>query len=247
MDGSWTCHCLNDAEERLAARGNISGVVQAVRSEPRTQIPDEQRLAGTLLAGRRGRSSGSSKVHAASVEQWHLRVLSLPLLRHLLFACYTQTMTSSDTSPPGRLAGIDYGTVRIGIAITDSRQTLASPYENYQRRDPQRDAERFQRLATEEGIRTFVVGLPVHLDGRESQKSIEAREFGKWLQEVTGIPVQFFDERFTSHEAEQILGGAELTKKKRKARLDMLAAQIMLASYLESRSRGQDVPRGLDE
>jgi putative Holliday junction resolvase len=89
--------------------------------------------------------------------------------------------------------------------------------------------------------------LPVHLDGRESQKSIEARAFGKWLQEVTGVPVEFFDERFTSHEAQQILGGAELSKKKRKARLDMLAAQIMLASYLESRTRGQDLPGALDE
>ena len=87
----------------------------------------------------------------------------------------------------------------------------------------------------------------MHLDGRESQKSIEARAFGKWLQEATGIVVEFFDERFTSHEAQQILGGAELSKKKRKARLDMLAAQIMLASYLESRTRGQDLPRGIDD
>lgn len=156
-------------------------------------------------------------------------------------------MTSADNSTPGRLAGIDYGTVRIGIAISDSRQTLASPYENYQRRDPQRDAERFRRLAAEESIRMFVVGLPVHLDGRESQKSIEARDFGKWLHEATGVAVEFFDERFTSHEAEQILGGAELSKKKRKARLDMLAAQIMLSSYLESRSRGQNSPGALDE
>jgi putative Holliday junction resolvase len=152
-----------------------------------------------------------------------------------------------DNSTPGRLAGIDFGTVRIGIAITDSRQTLASPYENYQRRDPQQDAERFRRLTAEEGIRQFVVGLPVHLDGRESQKSIEARAFGQWLQEATQVPVEFFDERFTSHEAKQLLGSAELSKKKRKARLDMLAAQIMLASYLESRTRGQDLLGALDE
>ena len=148
---------------------------------------------------------------------------------------------------PGRLAGIDYGTVRIGIAVSDARQTLASPYENYTRRSPQADAEYFRRLVREEQIAEFVVGLPVHLSGRESQKSIEARAFGRWLAEQTGLPVAYFDERFTSSEAEQFLGAAELTKKQRQARLDKLAAQIMLTGYLESRARGAGEPQALDD
>ena len=61
------------------------------------------------------------------------------------------------------------------------------------------------RLVTQQQIAGFVVGLPVHLDGRESQKSIEARQFGQWLQETTGVSVVFFDERFTTAEAEQLL------------------------------------------
>ena len=149
--------------------------------------------------------------------------------------------------PPGRLAGVDYGTVRIGVAITDSRQTLASPYENYTRRDAKRDAEFFVRLAKEERIARFVVGLPVHTHGGESQKSVEARAFGKWLHELTGVPVDFFDERYTSSEAEQYLGAAQLTKKQRKARLDMLAAQIMLTAYMESLARGDTRPQALDD
>lgn len=148
--------------------------------------------------------------------------------------------------PPGRLAGIDYGTVRIGIAVTDVERRLASPYENYTRRDAARDAEFFRRLASDEQITQFVVGLPVHLDGRESQKSVEAQAFGRWLHELTGVPVVYFDERFTSFEAEQYLLGAQLSQKKRKARLDMLAAQIMLSAYLESPDRGDYVARGLD-
>lgn len=147
----------------------------------------------------------------------------------------------------GRLAGIDYGTLRIGIALTDGRQTLASPYENYTRRGPEADARRFCQLARDEGLRGFVVGLPVHLDGRESEKSREARAFGQWLAETTGLPVQFFDERYTSSEAERFLGAAELTKKQRKARLDKLAAQIMLTAYLESASRGDAAPGAIDE
>ena len=139
----------------------------------------------------------------------------------------------------GRVAGIDYGHVRIGIAISDSRRTIASPLENYNSRGREQDARRFQRLVAEEDVVLFVVGLPIHLDGRESPKSQEARRFGKWLNEVTGVPVEFFDERFTSHEAEQFLMAAELTKKRRKKRMDMLAAQIMLRAYLESQGRGE--------
>ena len=96
------------------------------------------------------------------------------------------------------------------------------------------DAKRFQRLVAEEGVVLFVVGLPIHLDGGESQKSLEARQFGKWLGETTGVPVEFFDERFTSVEAEQMLLEIDMTRKSRKKRMDKLAAQIMLSAYLEA-------------
>ena len=145
-----------------------------------------------------------------------------------------------------RIAGIDFGTVRIGIAMADSEVGIASPVANYSRRTAVLDAAYFRKLATDEQVARFVVGLPVHLDGRESQKSQEARAFGQWLHEVTRVDVEFFDERFTSAEAEELLGTAKLTKKQRKARRDQLAAQIMLTAYLESGSRGQDTPRGID-
>lgn len=150
------------------------------------------------------------------------------------------------TSQTGRIAGIDYGTVRIGIALADLEVGIAGPYENYTRRSEAKDAEYFQQLAQEERLLRFVVGLPVHLDGHESQKSHEARQFGTWLAELTGLAVEYFDERFTSSEAEAILGDAQLTKKKRKARLDQLAAQIMLTAYLESGARGQQSPGGIE-
>jgi putative Holliday junction resolvase len=135
--------------------------------------------------------------------------------------------------PTGRLAGIDFGTVRIGVAICDPARQLASPYENYNRRTLPLDTQYFQRLAKEERLAGFVVGLPVHMSGEESAKSHEARLFGKWLSEITQLPVVFHDERLSSAIAEDILNQAEFTKKQRKARLDKLAAQIILASYLE--------------
>ena len=150
------------------------------------------------------------------------------------------------SKPQGRIAGIDYGTVRIGIAIGDLETNLAGPYETYTRCNIQLDAQYFCELASAERIQRFVVGLPVHLDGHESQKSREARQFGEWLGNITGVPIDYFDERFTSAEAEQILQEANLTKKRRKARIDQLAAQIMLTAYLESGAQSQDSPDSID-
>ena len=145
-----------------------------------------------------------------------------------------------------RIAGVDFGTVRVGIALADTEVGIAGPYENYTRRSTALDAEYFQSLTREERIGRFVVGLPVHLDGGESQKSTEARAFGKWLGEVTGTPVEYFDERFTTAEADELLSARKLTKKQRQARRDQLAAQIMLSAYLESGARGQESTESID-
>ncbi|HEY2828058.1 MAG TPA: Holliday junction resolvase RuvX [Pirellulales bacterium] len=145
----------------------------------------------------------------------------------------------------GRLAAIDFGTVRIGVAVADLEHRIASPLVNYTRRGDKADAEFFRKLATQEQITGFVVGLPVHLDGRESQKSTEARQFGQWLAQTTGVNVVYFDERFSTAEGEQALAAADLTKKQRKARLDKLAAQILLTAYLEAGCPPSYEPKGI--
>lgn len=147
----------------------------------------------------------------------------------------------------GRLAAIDYGTVRLGVAVTDPEQRFASPLENYTRRGEPLDAQWLSRLAGDERLAGIVVGLPIHTNGLESQKSTEARRFGTWVQQVTGLPVCFFDERYTSAHAEELLMAAEFTKKRRKERLDMLAAQILLTAYLESTAKGQAGALPLDD
>ena len=149
-------------------------------------------------------------------------------------------------SERGRIAGIDFGTKRIGIATADLETRIAFPHEVYARQNPAADAEYFRRLVREERLCRFVVGLPIHLNGRESQKSFQARQFGDWLGQATGLGVEFFDERFTSAEAESMLLEAELTKRQRQARIDKLAAQIMLAAYLESGGHSEP-PAALDD
>jgi putative Holliday junction resolvase len=149
-------------------------------------------------------------------------------------------MTDVPFPSVGRLAGIDYGTVRIGVAICDAARSLASPYENYNRRTAALDAKYFQTLAKEERLVGFVIGLPVHMSGYDSEKSLEVRRFGTWLHEVTALPVTYHDERLTSAQAEDFLLEAGLTKKQRKERLDKLAAQLILSAYLERHVDAQD-------
>ncbi len=134
----------------------------------------------------------------------------------------------------GRLLGVDFGQVRIGLAICDSEQRIASPLAIYRRRDPAQDADFFQQLTSREEIAGIVVGLPVHMSGDEGGKAREARDFGNWLAQVTGLPVNYWDERFSTQTAEEHLRQAGLSPKRRRERLDKVAAQIILQSYLDA-------------
>jgi putative Holliday junction resolvase len=151
-----------------------------------------------------------------------------------------------DTTPPGRIAGIDFGTVRMGIAITDAQRLIASPLESYTRAGPEADARRFRQLVAEHQIVRFVVGLPVHMSGQESSKSREARQFGKWLAGCTGVPVDFFDERYTTIDADAMMVEAGLGPEQRRQRRDMVAAQVLLTAYLEA-AHDSASPQALDD
>jgi len=156
----------------------------------------------------------------------------------------------SDPWPPtGRIAGVDYGTVRIGVAICDPSRTWAGPLATYARRNEPLDREYFQSLAQRETIVGWVIGLPIHCDGKESQKSLEVRDFAIWLSSYTNLPARFFDERFTSVLANKLLADAELTRKKKKQRIDRVAAHLILEAFLESERHGssnRQSPTGLD-
>jgi len=133
-----------------------------------------------------------------------------------------------------RLLGVDFGSVRVGLAVSDRDRKIASPLATHTRRSAEQDKQFFRRLVEVEEIGGLVVGLPMHCDGREGHKAVEARAYGKWLHETTGRPVVFWDERFTTVEAEGFLLEAGLTNKRRKQRRDRVAAQILLQGYLEA-------------
>ena len=153
-------------------------------------------------------------------------------------------MTTSSEHPAdipfpteGRLLGIDYGHVRIGVAVSTPEQNIASPLKNYTRGSDAADADFLRQMADEYRAVGIVIGLPVHMSGEESESSRLAREFGAWVGRVTELPITFWDERFTSAMAEAHLLSANLSKKKRGARRDKLAATFLLQSFLDTDDR----------
>jgi putative Holliday junction resolvase len=134
----------------------------------------------------------------------------------------------------GRLLGVDFGHVRVGLAICDSERIISSPLAVYERRNEALDAEYFRKLAETEQVAGLVVGLPVHMSGDEGEKAKQARAFGNWLAKITSLPIVFWDERYSTKAAESHLRSAGLTHKRRKDRRDKVAAQIILQSYIEA-------------
>jgi putative Holliday junction resolvase len=139
----------------------------------------------------------------------------------------------------GRLLGLDFGTKRVGLALSNAEQTIATPLETHVRRDARQDERYFVAKVAEYGVVGLVVGLPVHMSGDEGEKAREARAFGEWAAALTQRPVSFADERYTTALADEHLRAAHLSPKKRQALRDMLAAQILLQNFLESHRRGE--------
>jgi putative Holliday junction resolvase len=129
---------------------------------------------------------------------------------------------------------LDFGTRRVGAAVSDPRRAIATPLEVYERRDAAQDARHYRHVVAENEVDRIVIGLPLHTGGREGTAASLARTFGDWLAGVTGLSVVYFDERYTTVAAEDALIAAGMRRSKRKGLRDMLAAQILLQNYLDA-------------
>lgn len=132
-----------------------------------------------------------------------------------------------------RLMALDYGDVRIGVAISDLSKTIASGLETYKCKNLEQDLNHFAILAKEQSVEKFIIGLPLNMDGTEGPRAEKTRAFGDQLQLLTGLPVEYVDERLTSVEAEEILISAGMRREKRKEVIDKVAATLILESYLK--------------
>jgi putative Holliday junction resolvase len=141
-----------------------------------------------------------------------------------------------------RILGLDFGTRRVGAAVSDPRGVIATPLEVYERRDPVQDARHYREMVREHEIDRIVIGLPLHTGGREGVSAAQARTFGDWIAGVTGLPVTYFDERYTTAEAEDTLIAAGMKRSKRKGLRDMLAARILLQNFLDAGAPAAEAP-----
>ena len=129
--------------------------------------------------------------------------------------------------------GIDFGLARIGIALSDETKFLATPYQTYRRTNEQQDINYFVELIKSKNVDEIVCGLPMNMAGEEQEIALKTREFMAKLNEQTNIKIEFVDERLSSLMAEEMLKVTERDWKKRKEKLDAVAASIILQDYLD--------------
>jgi putative Holliday junction resolvase len=134
-----------------------------------------------------------------------------------------------------RIVGLDPGTVRIGVAVSDPLHVTAQPHGNLPAQAADLD-DRLRTLAAETEAECFVVGLPVGLDGREGAAAEKARELAERVATATGLPVELYDERFSTVTAERLLVSAGVRRGRRKEARDRVAAAVFLQAYLDGRS-----------
>lgn len=134
----------------------------------------------------------------------------------------------------GRVLGIDYGTVRIGLAVSDPLGMLATPLETLEGGKPRQNVEAIAEICRNKEITKIVVGRPLNMDGSEGSLVPEIDAFMDRLTSEVTFPVISWDERMTSLTAERGLREAGAKQKRKKELVDQVAAQIILQHYLDS-------------
>ena len=143
----------------------------------------------------------------------------------------------------GPVLGLDLGTRRIGLAISNPEATLAFPAGHLERVGRKRDIEALRGLIEERGVSCIVVGLPIHMDGQEGDAAEAARVFARAPRKATEKPVEMMDERWTSVEAERSLRDAPRGRKRQKGNVDAIAATLLLRTWLERQPAATRSPR----
>jgi putative Holliday junction resolvase len=135
----------------------------------------------------------------------------------------------------GRVLGVDFGTVRLGLALSDPAGVTAQPLEVISVNDSEAIvgvvAQRVRELEVEE----VVVGIPVRLDGTHGPAAVAAEAFAQDLEAETGLPVRRWDERLSTREAERAMSESGGGARRRRGSVDKVAAALVLRAYLESR------------
>jgi putative holliday junction resolvase len=137
--------------------------------------------------------------------------------------------------PHGRVLGLDVGSKRIGIAVSDPLGITAQGLETLQRRNKRQDLAALEAIVREYEVMEIVVGLPLRMSGEEGTQSLKMQVFAEDLRKRFRLPVHLWDERLTSAEANRLLRETELSIEKRAKAVDRMAAVLILQSFMEGR------------
>lgn len=136
-----------------------------------------------------------------------------------------------------RLLGLDVGDRRIGLALSDETETLASGLPTFERIGPRKDVRALLELVRKHEVGEVVVGLPIRLDGTIGPQAEKVQALADELRAALKVPLVTWDERFTTTIAEQSLIEADVSRRKRKGLVDQVAAVLILQSYLDYRKQ----------
>ncbi|MBL4813435.1 MAG: Holliday junction resolvase RuvX [Rhodobacteraceae bacterium] len=131
------------------------------------------------------------------------------------------------------LAGLDLGTVTIGVALSDPLRSVASPHETIRRKKFGLDAARLLAIAKDRSLGGFVLGLPLNMDGSEGPRAQSTRAFARNLSRLTELPITYWDERLSTVAAERALLEADTSRKRRAEVIDHVAAGYILQGFLD--------------
>ncbi|XOY55708.1 MAG: Holliday junction resolvase RuvX [Rhodobacterales bacterium] len=147
--------------------------------------------------------------------------------------CATPEDFAAQLPRHGAVAGLDLGTVTIGVAVSDVMRSVATPLETIQRRKFTLDAARLFEITTHRMIAGLVLGLPRNMDGSEGPRCQATRAFARNLEKLTPLPITFWDERLSTVAAERAMLEADMSRKRRAERIDNIAASYILQGMLD--------------
>lgn len=136
----------------------------------------------------------------------------------------------------GRILAIDYGSRRMGLAVSDPLGITSQGIETLQRKNKRNDFFRLGEIIREYHVREIVLGNPLRMNGAEGAQSEKVAQFAEELRQKFKLPVHLWDERLTSAEANRVLRESELSIQKRAQAVDRMAAVLILQSFLQARS-----------
>jgi putative Holliday junction resolvase len=147
--------------------------------------------------------------------------------------------TGSLASPDHpRVLGLDVGSKRIGIAISDPLGITAQGLDTLHRQNKRLDFEKLERIVRDYGVTQIVVGLPLRMSGLEGTQAEKMQLFAEELRKRFQLPVHLWDERLTSAQANRLLRETEMSIKRRGQVVDQMAAVLILQSFMDSRESG---------